>query len=89
MAEIITEMSWDLETYSEANLKKTGVYRYAADQSIEILLAGVSVNGGPVHCYGLASGEILPDEIIRALTDGHVIKLAFNASFKSLTLHMD
>lgn len=86
MDEIITEMSWDLETYSEADLKKTGVYRYAEDPSFEILLAGVSINGGPVHCYGLASGEKLPDEIIRALTDEHVIKWAFNASFERICL---
>lgn len=86
MDEIITEMSWDLETYSEADLKKTGVYRYAEDPSFEILLAGVSINGGPVHCYDLASGEKLPDEIIRALTDEHVIKWAFNASFERICL---
>ena len=48
------KLSIDLETFSEADLSKTGVYRYAEDSSFEILLFGVSVDDGPVVVYDLA-----------------------------------
>lgn len=41
-------LSIDLETYSSADLKKTGVYPYAESENFEILLFGYSVDGGPV-----------------------------------------
>ena len=44
----IHEMSIDLETYSDVDIKKTGVYKYAESDSFEILLFGVSIDGAPV-----------------------------------------
>lgn len=54
------QMSLDLETRSSADLKKTGVYRYAEDPDFDILLFGVSVDHGPVQVYDLACGDTLP-----------------------------
>ena len=40
------KMSIDLETRGGADLRKTGVYRYAEDPDFDILLFGVSVDDG-------------------------------------------
>ena len=69
-------LSIDIETYSDAPLKKCGVYRYCEDSSFEILLFGYSADGGPV----------LPTEVLSALTDPAVIKWAFNAQFERVCL---
>ena len=82
----IREMSIDLETYSDVDIKKSGVYRYSESDQFEILLFAVSINQGPVEVYDLASGDTLPDEILNALTDDSVKKWAFNASFERVCL---
>ena len=56
-------LSIDIETYSEASLSSTGVYRYAADPSFTILLFAYSVDAGPVQIVDLAQGESLPAEV--------------------------
>lgn len=81
----IKELSIDLETYCEVDLRKSGVYRYAEDDSFEILLLAVSVDNEPVTVYDLTKEE-LPDEILQALVDGTIIKWAFNASFERICL---
>ena len=83
---IIHTLNIDLETRSSADISKTGVYRYAEDEQFDILLFGVSVNQGPVEVYDLASGEQIPEEILKALTDSNVIKYAYNASFERVCL---
>ncbi|HEO5884284.1 TPA: DNA polymerase [Streptococcus agalactiae] len=81
----IKELSIDLETYCEVDLRKSGVYRYAEDDSFEILLLAVSVDNEPVTVYDLTKEE-LPDEILQALVDDTIIKWAFNASFERICL---
>ena len=82
----IKTLSIDLETRSSADIGKTGVYRYAEDPDFDILLFGVSVNSGPVEVYDLASGDTIPDEILATLSDNHVMKWAYNASFERICL---
>ena len=82
----IHTLSIDLETFSDVDLKKCGVYKYAESPDFEILLFGVSVNGGEVTVYDLASGYTVPEGIIRALADDSVIKWAYNASFERVCL---
>ena len=82
----IHTLSIDLETFSDVDLKKCGVYKYASSPNFEILLFGVSVDGGEVTVYDLASGDTVPEEIIRALSDDSVIKWAYNASFERVCL---
>lgn len=79
-------LSIDIETYSEADLNRTGVYRYAEDPSFEILLFGYSADGGEVQVVDLARGEKIPAEVLDALTDDAVIKAAFNANFERVCL---
>lgn len=84
--EKIKTLSIDLETFSDVDLSKCGVYRYVESPAFEILLFGVSVNGGDVAVYDLAQGEEIPAEILSALTDNSVIKWAFNANFERVCL---
>ncbi|WP_460001765.1 DNA polymerase [Paradesulfitobacterium aromaticivorans] len=79
-------LSIDIETYSSADLAKCGVYKYSESPDFDILLFGYSIDGGEVKVIDLASGETLPDEIIQALTDEHVVKWAFNAQFERVCL---
>lgn len=79
-------LSIDIETYSDVNLAKCGVYKYAESPAFEILLFGYSADGSDVQVIDLAQGEHLPQEIIDALTDDVVIKWAFNANFERICL---
>lgn len=82
----IHTLSIDVETFSDVDLKKCGVYKYAESPDFEILLFGVSVDGGEATVYDLASGDTVPEEIIRALSNDSVIKWAYNASFERVCL---
>ena len=79
-------LSLDLETYSDVNLAKCGVYKYAESQAFEILLFGYAVDGGAVQVIDLAQGETIPEKILDALTDDTVTKWAFNANFERVCL---
>lgn len=79
-------LSIDLETYSDIDLKKCGVYKYAESPNFEILLFAYSVNNGPVQVIDLAQGEDIPTEILAALTDETITKWAYNASFERICL---
>lgn len=82
----IHELSIDLETYSDVDIKKSGVYKYAESDNFEILLFAVSINSGPVIVYDLASGDVPPEDILDAIADESVIKWAFNASFERICI---
>lgn len=79
-------ISIDIETYSDVNLAKCGVYKYAESPDFEILLFGYAVDGGPVQVVDLAQGETIPEEILEALTDDSITKWAFNANFERVCL---
>lgn len=80
------ELSIDLETYSDVDLKKSGVYRYAESPNFEILLFAYSVDNGPVIVIDIAQGECVPDDILAALSDETITKWAYNASFERVCL---
>ena len=82
----MNDISIDIETYSDVNLAKCGVYKYAESPNFEILLFGYAVDGGKVSVIDLAQGEKIPPEIFDALTDDSVIKWAFNANFERICL---
>ncbi|MCZ3668189.1 DNA polymerase [Limosilactobacillus vaginalis] len=79
-------ISIDIETYSSANLAKTGVYPYAASSDFELLLFGYSVDFSPVTVVDLTQGETISHEILQALDDPKIIKSAFNAQFERVCL---
>lgn len=79
-------LSIDIETYSDVDLSKSGVYPYAESDNFEILFFGYSVDGHPPQVIDLANVEQLPDDIIAALTDPNVIKTAYNAMFERICI---
>ena len=79
-------LSIDIESYSEVNLSKCGVYKYASSPAFEILLFGYAVDGGDVRVVDLACGEQIPEDVISALSDTSVTKWAFNAMFERVCL---
>ena len=83
---MIKEMSIDLETYSDVDISKCGAYKYAESENFEILLFGVSIDGGDVQIFNLACGDTIPDDILAALSDYTVTKWAFNANFERICL---
>lgn len=84
--EKIESISIDIETYSDRDMKKCGVYKYAESPNAELLLFGYSINNGPVTVIDVAQGEEVPEYILKALTDDNIIKWAYNASFERIFL---
>ncbi|WP_071027596.1 DNA polymerase [Peptoniphilus raoultii] len=80
------KLSIDLETYSSVDLGKSGVYKYAESEDFEILLFAYSIDNGEVQVLDLVSGEIIPEEILSALSDESIEKWAFNANFERVCL---
>ena len=79
-------MGIDIETYSSAPLPRCGVYRYCDAPDFEILLFSYAFDDEPVQTIDLASGETLPPEVISALEDPNIIKVAYNAQFERVCL---
>ena len=75
-----------METFSDVDLSKCGVYRYASSPDFEILLFGFSVDGGDVQVVDLACGGKIPADILAALEDENVMKWAYNAQFERICL---
>ena len=80
------QINIDIETYSSTDLSKAGVYKYADDPSFTVLLFAYSVDHGPVECIQCAKGGMIPQEIVSALQDESVIKVAFNAMFERICI---
>ena len=79
-------MGIDIETYSSAPLPRCGVYRYCDAPDFEMLLFSYAFDDEPVQTIDLASGEKLPKEVISALEDPGIIKVAYNAQFERVCL---
>ena len=79
-------MGLDLETYSSVPLPRCGVYRYCDAPDFEILLFSYAFDDEPVQTIDLASGETLPKEVVSALEDPGIIKVAYNAQFERVCL---
>lgn len=76
------ELHIDLETFSEVDLGKSGVYPYTEHPSFKILLFAYAIDQDPVQVLDLANGDCIPDDIINAIRDPKVRKIAHNASFE-------
>lgn len=76
----------DIETYSPNDIS-FGVYRYSESEEFEILLFSYAYDFGEVHVVDLASGEKIPDEVIKDLRNPEVIKHAYNAQFEITCLN--
>lgn len=87
-------LSIDIETYSEVDLGRAGVYRYAEDPSFEILLLAYAFDDDRVDVIDLTPQR--PDsayaqsiryvKVVEALKDPDIIKSAYNANFERTCL---
>lgn len=75
-------LSIDIETFSEVDLPKAGVYAYTDHPSFEILLFAYAFDDEPTEIIDLKCGEHLPRRALEALTDPAYTKTAFNAAFE-------
>ena len=78
-------LSIDLETFSDVDLGKCGVYRYV-EGDFRILLFAYAFDDEEVQMVDMASGEKLPQEVVDAMFDPNVIKAAWNAQFERTCL---
>ena len=85
----MNRISIDLETFSDVDLAKCGLYKYAESPNFEILLFGNAVDGGEGYVVDLAQGEQIPEDVLSALTDDSVAKQRFNVAFERVCLSRD
>ena len=83
---IMKTLHIDIETYSEVDLLGSGLYRYAIGKEFALLLFAYAIDGGEVKVIDVANGEKIPEEIISALFDDSVTKVAHNATFERICL---
>ena len=76
----------DIETFSDVDLIKCGVYAYADSPAFEILLFAFSFDGGETQIIDLAQGEQFPEDVVDAIFDVSVTKTAYNANFERTCL---
>lgn len=82
----MTVLSLDIETYSDVDLLKSGVYRYVDSPQFEVLLVAYALDDAPVTVIDIACGEELPAYVKKLLGDETVVKAAFNANFERICL---
>ena len=75
-------LSIDIETYSDIDIGKAGLYRYAQSPAFQVLLFAYSLNGAPVRVVDLTEEKYLPQEVLRHLFDPKTVKHAYNAAFE-------
>ena len=76
----------DIETKSDKDISKCGVYAYTDTPYFDILLFAYSIDGQPVQVVDMANGEEIPENVLVALVDENVIKRAFNVNFERVCL---
>ncbi len=81
------DLSIDIETYSDIDITKAGLYRYVESPVFEILLFAYSVDFGAVQVVDLTARETVPDEICQALDNPNIVKHAYNAVFEITCLN--
>lgn len=79
-------MEMDIETFSDVDLIKCGVYVYADSPAFEVLLFAYSFDGEETQIIDLAQGEKMPEEVVNTIFDESIIKTAFNANFERTCL---
>ena len=86
MVRTMKKLSCDIETFSDVDLIRCGVYKYADSPDFEMLLFAYAADDGDVHIIDIAGGEELPEKIIQAIKSDTVVKTAYNAQFERVCL---
>ena len=82
----INMITIDIETRSDKDISKCGVYAYTDTPYFDILLFAYSIDEQPVQVVDMANGEEIPESILAALADENVVKRAFNVNFERVCL---
>ena len=82
----INMITIDIETRSDKDISKCGIYAYTDTPYFDILLFAYSIDGQPVQVVDMANGEEIPESILAALADENVVKRAFNVNFERVCL---
>lgn len=80
-------LSIDIETYSDVEISKTGLYRYAQSPAFEVLLFGYSLDGAPPRVIDLARGEQIPPEIVQHCMSPYTLKHAYRGCLRRTSIH--
>ena len=75
-------LSIDIETYSDVDIGKAGLYKYAQSPAFQILLFAYSLDGAPVQVVDFTEGTTIPPSIVSLLWSDRVVKHAYNAAFE-------
>lgn len=86
MVRAMKKLSCDIETFSDVDLIRCGVYKYADSPDFEMLLFAYAADDGDVHIIDIAGGEELPEKIIQAIKSDTIVKTAYNAQFERVCL---
>lgn len=87
----------DLETYSSADITKTGAFKYAEAPDFEILLLACAWDDGPVQVIDMTDRKPVTDErtaakaaalasVVAGITDPDIVKVAHNSAFERACL---
>lgn len=82
----INMITIDIETRSDKDISKCGVYAYTDTPYFDILLFAYSIDEQPVQVVDTANGEEIPENVLAALADENVVKRAFNCNFERVCL---
>ena len=82
----INMITIDIETKSDKDISKCGIYAYTDTPYFDILLFAYSIDGQPIQVVDMANGEEIPESILAALADENVVKRAFNVNFERVCL---
>jgi DNA polymerase len=78
----MTELHWDVETRSEADLEVVGLANYFDDPSTELIMSQHAIDNGRVHLWQPHLDPKPPTELVEALMDPFVIANAWGAQFE-------
>lgn len=78
----VHHLNIDIETYSDVDLSKAGLFKYAQSPAFEVLLFGYSLDGEPHHVVDLAQGDQIPATVRDLLFHDQCLNHAYNAAFE-------
>lgn len=82
----INMITIDIETKSDKDISKCGIYAYTDTTYFDILLFAYSIDRQPVQVVDTANDEEIPENVLVALADENVVKRAFNCNFERVCL---
>ena len=78
----MTELHWDVETRSEADLEVVGLANYFDHPSTELIMSQHALDDGRVHLWQPHLDPNPPAELLEALGDPFVLACAWGAQFE-------